>query len=375
MDRIKILALSPLVTKGINIMKTAVAVSGGADSLFSAILLQEAGHEVTAVHGLFLEPDEAAMRALQTLRETLQNLDIHLHVLDLSARFRKKVIAPFIEAYSKGKTPNPCALCNPCMKFGLLMDMAFDPLGKIQAQILATGHYARLTYNSGKVSLWQGEDNTKDQSYFLSLVPPSRLKQAVFPLADWTKQDVYKKLRACNIRIPQPTESQDICFIPDNDYTRFLEHFSTRTATTLPGPGPVLDTTGKQLGMHKGLWRYTEGQRRGLGITAGTPLYVFAKDTKNNTLIVAPKEELSVQGCTVHAVNFFQDKECWPQDIFVQTRYRQAPHPARMKMHGTHMHLFFDKKCTLPAPGQVAVCYTAKGMVLAGGIITDFLKE
>ncbi len=346
----------------------AVAVSGGQDSLLALSLMQEQGYDVHALHAFFLPPSERLRRTAAKLEDSCRALSVPLHVTDLSEEFERLVVAPFVDDYAKGGTPNPCALCNRQMKFGLLLDAA----RRHGAERIATGHYARISEHPefGKTLLC-GEDRSKDQSYFLALVPRNALAHAVFPLARWCKKDVMAELAARRLPPPLPSESQEVCFIPDDDYKTFLVRRNVR----LGGPGPVILPDGTPLGNHQGLWRYTLGQRRGLGIAWKYPLYVIRKDLKNNTLIVGTDQEMRRSTCRVEELNILVPPAHWPKKVHVKTRYRQHPSPATVELRGTaptqDMKIRFEHPEFPPTPGQVAALYTEDGMVLAGGRIEE----
>lgn len=348
--------------------KIAVALSGGADSLFTLLLLRERGQEAFGLHARFLPrpalpdgPDPA-----EAIGALCARLGVDVHIADLAAAFEEAVVTPFIGEYAAGRTPNPCARCNAVMKFGLLLDAA-RALG---AARLATGHYVRRTrHPRWGTTLQRGADPAKDQSYFLSLVERARLEQALFPLGDWRKEQVKAELAKRNMVPPQPSESQEICFVPGDDYRAFLRARRAR----LPGPGPIVTLCGRTIGSHEGLWRYTEGQRRGLGIAWNEPLYVVAKDVENNALLVGGREHLAVRGCLAEEVNLLVHPALWPDEVRVRTRYRQAPQPARVSVADSGMTVRFLEPQPPPARGQVAAVYDAEGHVLAGGIITGAL--
>lgn len=346
-------------------MRLAVAVSGGGDSLASLVQLREAGHDVLALHGQFL-PDAGnvtAQRAARGLAEACAQLAVPLHLFDLRAQFEALVAAPFAAEYLQGRTPNPCARCNAAMKFGLLLDQALA----LGAEALATGHYAGTgPHPVYGWALSRGADAGKDQSYFLSLVPRERLRRARFPLAGVRKTDVRADLSARGVIPPLPEESQEICFVPGDDYRAFL---AARNAK-LPGPGPAVLPDGTVVGQHQGLWRATIGQRRGLGLAWREPLYVLDKDTARNTLIVAPRAALLVDGFVAREANVLADLALWPEDVLVQTRYREQATPARVELSASSLRVRFAEPQVRPAPGQVAVVYDADGAVLAGAVVS-----
>lgn len=377
--------------------RLAVAVSGGADSLFALMSLRAQGHEVFALHGRFLPPHQSGEDAPPTdpvpaLQEVCTSLGIPLHVLDLTQHFDQQVIAPFVQTYAAGQTPNPCALCNARIKFGLLLDAAQE----LGAEGIATGHYAHCYDHPryGRV-LAQGADSAKDQSYFLALVPAARLALAHFPLAHVTKKDAVAALAAQGIAVPLPRESQEICFVPADRYRPFLEEQAHARGVTLGRPGPMLlhaGTTDETIvAQHKGLWQYTEGQRKGLGVAWREPLFVIGKDDGRNSLLLGTKDDLGMQGCTAEEVNFLVLPSLWPEALRGRVRYRQQAAPVEVSTQvGTQvgaqvgaqvgpqvgiceesstMTLRFVEAQSPTAPGQVAVIYDTDGVVLAGGII------
>ena len=269
---------------------------------------------------------------------------------------------PFARAYAAAETPNPCALCNRDLKFGLLLDQARE----LGADRLATGHYAALVEHPVYgLCLRKGADAAKDQSYFLALVPRSRLAAALFPLAAANKPDVRQTLLRQGLEVPLPKESQEICFVPDDDYRTFV----AGSGVPLPGPGPILFTDGRAIGRHEGLWRYTEGQRRGLGVAWSEPLYVIGKDAAGNALLAGTRAELAGTECEAGELNLLVPPELWPAECLVRTRYRQAAAPAEVSVQAGRLFVRFHAPQPLPAPGQVAAVFDADGHVLAGGLV------
>ncbi len=345
-------------------MTIAVAVSGGSDSLLALGLLHEAGHDVLAVHAHFLPPGHKERALAEAIAAQCAILGAPFFALDLSAAFEARVIAPFVNAYAAGNTPNPCAVCNRRMKFGLLLEKTRE----LGADHLATGHFARLeTDPSGQVSLFRGADPTRDQSYFLSLVPAEALGQAVFPLAGRRKADNAAALARLGLTPPLARESREVCFVPDDDYRAFL----ASRGIPLSGPGPIILADGAVVGRHQGLWRHTIGQRRGLGIAWREPLYVLAKQARANTLIVGPKSELAATVCRTEPANLLVPPDAWPETVLAQTCYRMHPRPATASLdaHGG-LRITFAEPVPIPTPGQVAALYDVSGRVLAGGVIT-----
>lgn len=355
----------------------AVAVSGGMDSLYSLLALKDGGAELFALHAVFLpsylrSPDAEAV--LERLKRSAASFGVKLHVVDLSAAFEEKIIRPFVDAYMDGKTPNPCAICNHAMKFGLLWEEA----ARLGAGSIATGHYVKLVDLDGQAAVMAGEDESKEQSYFLALTPLQNLARAVFPLARRKKREIAAELARRGVEVPQKGESQEICFITNNDYRAFLSDYAARRGLKLSGPGPALLPDGQAVGRHGGLWGYTQGQRRGLGIAWEEPLYVLGKNVEENALLVGPQSSFGRESCLCSSPNFFVEPSFWPQTVLAKTRYRQRLAPARAEIFmegGAQMMrlVFLDEEARAPsAPGQVAAVYspTENGLrLLAGAVI------
>ncbi len=341
-------------------MKIAVAVSGGLDSLASLVMLREEGYDILPVHARFFDLHDELLE--KKLGDICTGLGLDLHVLHLQEEFAARVIQPFVQDYLDGLTPNPCARCNRRIKFGLLLDRVLA----LGASALATGHYAGLEKSHSGPVLRRALDTDKDQSYFLSLVPSERLAMAVFPMRRQYKSGMDGFLQSRNIAVPVREESNEVCFIP-GDYREFI---ACRLEGDLePAPGPIADSSGRILGQHQGLWRYTPGQRRGLGIAFKYPLYVLRKDLAANTLVVGAREELGTGEFEAGELNILEDPRNWPRDLLVQTRYRQKARPAQAELCGQRMHVRYRGEAGLPVPGQVAAVYSPEGQVLAGGII------
>lgn len=353
----------------------AVAVSGGIDSLYALAALREKGANIFALHARLLPPALAPSgyeAMLERLKKSCADLNVDLHILDCSDEFANTVIRPFVAAYAAGFTPNPCAHCNAAVKFGLLLDAARG----LGATRLATGHYIRLETAESGAALFAGEDAAKDQSYFLALVPRERLAFAVAPLADISKAAVRERLAEKGVEVPSPAESQEICFVPNDDHRGFITLQAEASGLALPGPGPVVLPDGVAVGRHNGLWRYTEGQRKGLGIAWKEPLYVVRKDKETNTLVVGNSGCL--RGGVVRAknVNVLVPLDAWPETILLRTRFRQRARPACVHAEGETL-VFQEEAPSGPyAGGQIAVAYAVESRngkerlrVLGGGVI------
>lgn len=343
-------------------MKIAVAMSGGVDSLCALISLWRAGHEVFGLHARLADIGEAAHAELEAgLLTQCAKLGIALEVVDLRQDFAKEVIRPFVDAYAAGGTPNPCGMCNRDIKFGLLLECAIE----LGAEKLATGHYARLS-TMGEPRLGLAKDLGKDQSYFMALARPACLEFLCFPLGELTKDDSRRIVREAGNTAPLRRESQDICFLPGGDYRALL---SSRLAQE---PGAILlrDARGEKfLGNHSGLWRYTEGQRKGLGVAHSEPLYVLEKDARRNALILGARDFASTRSCLIELQSVFVPLAEWPDKIFVKLRSTQKPMPcsARATPQGLETSMASGQ---LPlSPGQIGAFYDAAGWLLAGGLI------
>ena len=344
-------------------MRIAVAVSGGVDSLYALASLKEAGHEVIALHGRFIPPDAGKIDPVPGLRALCDKLGVPLHVTATEERFAGEVIAPFVADYLAGKTPNPCARCNMRVKFGLLSDAARE----LGAQRLATGHYAVAGADARYGFALQCAANaSRDQSYFLALVPRERLEQAIFPAGSLpTKEELRRRVAEMGLSPPLSRESREICFVPGDDYKAFIRAH----ARTLPESGPMRLRSGRILGRHEGLWRYTEGQRQGLGIAWSEPLYVLEKDASDNALVLGGAAELRTTVCRAGNVNFLVPPACWPKELSVRTRYRQQAAAAEVEVDADMLHIRFHTPQGPSAPGQLAVVYDGEGRVLAGAVI------
>lgn len=345
-------------------MKTAIALSGGADSLASLLLLKNQGYDLFPFHARLIPGHIQEKQIEEQLELICHNLGLSLYIMDLTADFEQLIINPFINSYLRGLTPNPCALCNLQIKFGLIFNRVKD----LGVSFLATGHYARIWRENNNLSLWRAKDTTKDQSYFLSMVPINIFRGVTFPLHETSKARALDFLKQNNISPPVRKESSEVCFIRD-DYREFI--ISRIPDSLLGHPGPVTDRQGTELGRHQGLWRYTQGQRRGLGIAHHYPLYVLGKNYKTNTLLVGRQEELLTGSCLAGQLNLHADPEFWPEKVFVQTRYRQNAGQATIQIRGNRMLISFSRPQEIPAPGQVAAVYSSQGQILGAGIIEN----
>jgi tRNA-specific 2-thiouridylase len=333
------------------------------DSAVAALLLKGLGHRVVALH-MSLSPHDPG-RPGESVRTLAERLGVPLHSVDLRRAFVEQVIQPFLEVYRRGMTPNPCVLCNPRIKFLLLRRYALD----LGVPWLATGHYARIAppESGGRLRLLRGRDRAKDQSYFLFGLTQKHLSHALFPLGALLKGEVRKIAASAGLPVSSRPESQEICFIPDNDYRRFVEE---RTGTHLLAVrGPVVDVEGRQVGEHDGIHRFTIGQRRGLGISSSSPYYVVNLEPETNTVRVGRREDLRRREFLVTEVNWVGiPAPAGPIEAFVQVRSRHQEAPALLEPNAEQTLVRFQKPQTAITPGQAAVFYRGDE-VLGGGII------
>lgn len=336
-------------------MKVAVLMSGGVDSSVAALLLKEQGYEVGGL--TMINWDE---NLVQKAQDAADFLGIEHCFIDLRKEFEEQVIDYFCRAYARGETPNPCVVCNRTVKFGILLEAA----RKMGYDMVATGHYARITYEAerDRYLLKRGLDTRKDQSYFLYALKQEQLARIVFPLGDMTKSTV--KALACRhgLQAAGDPESQEICFIAD-DYRSFLQD------RIVCDPGEIVNVQGRQLGGHKGLAFYTTGQRKGLGISAGHPVYVVGKDLENNRLILDDEQYLYSRELEAVNSNFiFIDRLDGPMRVNAKIRYRAAEAPATIYPGNNSIKVEFEQAQRAITPGQSVVFYI-DDYVLGGGVI------
>ena len=344
------------------------AMSGGVDSSVAAAVLLEQGYRVIGVTMLLWPEDVPGADEgccgtvhLNDAREVCHRLGIPHYTMDLQKEFLSDVVKPFVDTYLDGRTPNPCILCNQHLKFRHLLRKAAG----IGADLLATGHYARIIENGG-LQLARGVDTGKDQTYFLFTLNQEELSHILFPLGTMTKNEVRAKALELGLSVHEKAESQEICFVPPGG----LRDFISDNTPNLPGPGTVIDLDGKVIGRHEGACFYTVGQRKGLGIASGQPLYVVKIDAAANTVVMGTREAATFEGLSAAGISWTAgeppDREFNAQ---VQIRHRHTPVPSLITVNDDDMFtVVFDEPQHGVAPGQAVVVYDGD-FVLGGGWI------
>ncbi|WP_130470325.1 tRNA 2-thiouridine(34) synthase MnmA [Candidatus Magnetaquicoccus inordinatus] len=356
--------------------RVAVAMSGGVDSSVAAALLLQQGYEVIGLtmrlwSGAAKDPSLrtcCSSEDAQDARRVAQKLGIPFYVIDLENEFRSMVVNDFVRAYGQGLTPNPCVRCNQHLKFVFLLQRALD----LQADFLATGHYARWRDDPAGAQLWRGSDRSKDQSYFLFTITSQQLQRLRFPLGELSKQQTRALAEQFGLHLAEKGESQDLCFVPDGDKDAFLR----QSAPASFQPGEIVDLQGKRLGSHSGLAAYTIGQRKGLGIAYSVPLYVLAVDWQQNRLLVGPEEALWQSKLSVAEINWLAEEPLTaPRRVWTQIRYAAEAQPGWLTpLPGQEAEICFDQPQRAIAPGQAAVFYQEERL-LGGGWIKPMLSD
>lgn len=354
--------------------RVVVAMSGGVDSSVAAALLVEQGYDVI---GLMMRlwsepgigPDAPANRCctpdqMADARRVANMLGIPFYVIDTQTVFRNKIVQFFIDEHAAGRTPNPCIECNREIRFTYLLEYALA----LDADYLATGHYVRVVVDNGRCHVRKAVDPNKDQSYVLHMLDQEKLSRVLFPIGGYTKPEVRALAEKFGLPVASKSESQDLCFLGDGDYRRFLQQHSDEPAR----PGPILDVDGNHLGQHDGLYAYTIGQRKGLGITTPHPVYVVAKDAGRNALIVGSRQQLGKQTLAVRDVNWISGTAPNGEiEAEIKIRYKAKPVAGFVEVTGMDTALV---TLAQPAfgitPGQGAVFYQGDDCI-GGGIIAD----
>ena len=356
-------------------LRILAAMSGGVDSSVSAALMVEAGYEVIgvtmrlgALDAVEVEDDKPnciSPDVIDDARRIAMQLGIPFYAVNYEEQFRQHVIDYFIDEYLSGRTPNPCVVCNREVKFGKLLNLA----AHLKADYIATGHYARIEQNpdTGRFLLRKGVDSQKDQSYFLFALSQKQLSRSRMPLGGYAKNQVREIARKYNLRSAEKLESQELCFIPNGNYRRFLKD----SAADSIQDGTIINQDGKVLGMHRGVPFYTIGQRRGLGIATGKPLYVTEVNIQENTIIVGDAGALLRDTMQVERMNLIAvDALTEPINAYVKIRSKDDGAPAKITpLSETEAEVKFDRPRRAVTPGQAAVFYDGD-IVIGGGWIT-----
>ncbi len=354
-------AIAPTFTATPSPGRIAVAMSGGVDS--AVALLRAAPNAIGVTLRLWLDPaGPSAERAccspdaVIAARETCHRLGLPHVTLDLREAFRAIVVQPFVDGYAQGLTPNPCMRCNGRFRFDALVAFA----ERAGADVLWTGHYARIVERDGLRLIARGTDAAKDQSYMLATVDPALLDRVAFPLGEQGKRSTRDEAATAGLAVAERAESQEACFLAGDDYRRFLERQGLARR-----PGPIVDEQGVELGRHDGVWRYTPGQRRGIGLATPEPVFALRSDMATNTLVVGPRHALEMRHVEVRGRLYLPVERA-----DVKLRYRSDPVPALVERTTGGFSLRLEQPASAVAPGQVAVLYDDDAIVGAGVIVS-----
>ena len=349
-------------------MKALIAMSGGVDSSVAALLTKQKMESIGCTMRLYSPSDDTynahssccSLEDVEDARSVCYRLGIPYYVFNFSSDFEEKIIKKFVNSYIQGVTPNPCIDCNRYMKF----DKLFDRMKQLECNYVVTGHYARIEQKDGKFVLKKALDNTKDQSYVLYSMTQYELSHTLFPLGNLRKSEVRELAEKNGFVNAKKKDSQDICFVPDKDYASFIEKYSGKVST-----GNFIDKSGKILGAHKGIIHYTIGQRKGLGISSSSPLFVCDINAKNNTVTLGQSEDLFSIQAKVSDFHLISGESLKDEiKCKVKTRYRQKEQDAAVYPTEYGAEIVFDTPQRAITPGQAAVLYDGD-IVLGGGVI------
>lgn len=356
--------------------KAVVAMSGGVDSSVAAALLVQGGFDVTGVM-LKLWRGEAEnnasgccnVGAADDARRVADVLGIPFYVLNFAERFEDSVVNDFRQTYAAGRTPNPCVRCNQWIKFDALLERA----GALGAEVLATGHYARVARTGARFRLLRGVDRAKDQSYVLWMLGQEALSRCTFPVGDMDKTETRRIATELGLRTASKPDSQEICFVRDGDLPRYIAQVVPEASIS----GPVVDRSGRELGRHHGIGRYTVGQRKGIGISLGVPLYVSSIDARSNSVTVGERAELGVDALLLGETSAVGDNFRPGEEVLVQHRAHGEAHAAEIASSASgRLKIAFQEPVEAIAPGQSAALYSSSDPeeLLGGGIIASVVQ-
>lgn len=344
--------------------KVVVGLSGGVDSSVAAFLLKEQGYEVIGVTMLMWAPDGKEPQSVTDARKVAQHLKIPYYVLDFTKQFKKEVVDYFMDEYLAGRTPNPCNMCNRRIKWEALLSWAHEQ----GADCIATGHYARIdVLDNGRYAIRNSVTAQKDQTYALCNLTQEQLAHTLLPVGEYSKDEIRKIAEEQKIPVAHKSDSQDICFIPDGDYGAFLEQ---QISERIPGEGNFVSKSGAVIGRHKGMTHYTIGQRKGLGIAMGHPVFVCEIRPETNEVVIGENEDIFSQDLICSNVNYMGMTEGEePQRCIAKVRYAHKGDMCTMeKLPDGRMHVRFDVPVRAITPGQSVVFYDGE-YVLGGGVI------
>jgi tRNA-specific 2-thiouridylase len=341
--------------------RVLIAISGGVDSALTGSLLKTQGYDC---HGVYMITCDQGLGELPQAQRVAKALNIPMHTLDLRDLFSDVILNYFLNEYKQARTPNPCVFCNKVVKFGKLWEFAKT----LDCQHMATGHYASIKCFEDGPGICEADNKAKDQSYVLSLINRSVVEHILLPMAQFTKEQTKEQATRLGLGLEHKEESQEICFIPNDDYVALLEQHCPE----LVSEGLIVDCSGKQLGTHQGIHRFTIGQRRGLGVAMGVPYYVTHLDAATNTVILGPKDEVLHQTLKAKDVNWLTLPPTIPFNAKVKIRYNGRGSLARVTPQGESVLVDFEHPTLAITPGQAVVFYTrepANARVLGGGWI------
>ncbi len=353
-----------------------VAMSGGVDSAVALLKVIDMGYNAIGVTmklweykqvggNIMKDTNCCAIESINNAKLVCERLGVPHYTIDFTSDFKEKVIDNFVDEYLAGRTPNPCVRCNSYVKWDTFIEQA-DKLG---ADYIATGHYAIIENKEDSYEIKRGLDSHKDQSYVLWGIPKETLSRTILPLGNLTKKEVRKIARENNFENADTPESMEICFIPDNNYKRFINEYAKDKVEKISKKGSTLNEDGEKIGENDGFINYTVGQRRGIGLTNPEPLYVKEISSDKNSIVVSEKKSLFSKKCKISNINWLNNKIKFPLDAFAQIRYNGQISEAKISDKKGSIFATFNKPQLAITPGQSIVFYDKEEALLGGGII------